>query len=195
MLKYVSAFMYANGIEFEVAWKCYHACNRHGKRTVIKEGMKKCYDAPLQLHYTYYYDMFQKIFVYLNGDQNDNPFAIFVPEWLCLNVADAEKTGSHSEKEGLFTVSSRCPIPDRQIKDIDVQERKIIVARGRCCDDEIEKCENVMQCAIGKIRARYMNLQNMCRAVILKRINSQKTLVDELALPTLIKAYLKEEEE
>jgi hypothetical protein len=195
MLKYLSAFMYGHGIGFEVAWKCYHACNRHGKKTVIKEGMKKFYNAPTKLHNTHYYNMFQKKFMYINEDLNNYLFPILVPEWLCLNVADIEKTGTPYEKEGRFTVYSSCPIPDQQIENIGVQERTLIVVRGRCCYDEIEKCENVMQCAIDKIRARYMNLQNMCRAVILERINSQMTLVDELPLPPPIKAFLKEEEE
>jgi hypothetical protein len=66
----------------------------------------------------HYYNMFQKKFVYINEDLNDYPFPIFVLEWICLNVADAEKTSTHYEKEGRFIVTSRCPIPDQQIENI-----------------------------------------------------------------------------
>jgi hypothetical protein len=131
VLKNVSAFMYGHGIGFKDAWMCFNACNKYGKEFVIKEEIKKHYDmwneTPHKLHEDYYYDMFKKKFVFINGDLNHD-CRILIDDWLCLNVDNIERQ----------------------------EERAIILYHhAQCIDNEIQKCSEVMRCAIDKIRDDY----------------------------------------
>jgi hypothetical protein len=147
ILRRVSAFMYCNGIRFQDAWMCFHACNRYGKETVIKEGMKKYYDDPLKLYDTYYYDMFKKKFMYINRNLETYRSTI-VLEWLCLGV---DNIGVQEEvfKDSVHCLYDRYDYKTNQVYNtgyFDTEE----------CEEKV--CTNVMQCAIDKIRAQCKNL-------------------------------------